>query len=155
MRKLWWLLAILIGAVCITAVIRHYFSPPEKVRSTIRGIQTTHYPKYVFNSCTGKWAVQTGESKDYGNKVSIAYLGQAVGTFYIDDRPVSEDGDTVAWQVLGSEITFPSREAAVKFYENWPGNLDKIAARKKAEKDSADRIKHIEDSTFQCEHNYQ
>lgn len=121
-----------------------------------------HYPKFVHNSCTGKWAVRTGfgiaESYipyfSYYNDVKEQDL--YLGTYYYSGW-MGEGGhiDTITRLALGQEFQFDDSSSAVKAWNRYvQKNKDAvIAAYKKAQADSIS--KHNSDSIFKCKHTYQ
>lgn len=94
------------------------------------------YPKFVHNSCTGKWAIRTSGSPEY------------VG--YPEWRPVFSLGeyamDTIKDAPPGREVYFDDSLSAVKYWKErkYRDSLDEIDFQTR---------KLIRDSIFKC-HQY-
>lgn len=88
------------------------------------------FPKAVHNTCTDKWAIQTGIHSYFG-----------------------EDWDKdSANTMLGMEFQYPSKDSAMKAWTSFVNRTERIEQIR----DSIfKKNKHYADSIFECNHTYQ
>lgn len=122
------------------------------------------YPRYVHNTCSNVWAVQTG--------VGVAVIEPCVMEFYpmyfyeskkttlyfgplhcITMRVENEDRD-VPSKAIGGEYQFLDSATAVRTYERYLLKQDSIARESQADRQKTDSIKRAKDSIFNCQHSY-
>lgn len=107
------------------------------------GVGCSHYPKFVHNKCSGKWAVQAGYGygwSDYyggyekGDDDNLLLKGAKEGILYLGQQPVGlprglillnssympprtyDKIDTVFNAKIGDEMSFDDSTSAVRFY---------------------------------------
>lgn len=128
--------------------------------------QNDKYPKFVKNSCTGLWAIQTGFGKDEPEIISPyrdhylserkevnLFLGKQCRVGFGDYAMVDSK-----FMPAGHENTYSDSSSAVKY---WMALIrsEKQQAKLKAELDAKqhsdkERQKKYDDSVFNCQHSY-
>lgn len=111
-------------------------------------------PRYVHNTCTGVWAVETGKlvygplaGKDDSFQITPLYFGldtrsrmySGMGERSYENTPP----DSAVTDRIGHEFQFDSKEAAISAFTKWTGNPD-----------SSKRRAFLQDSIFKCNHTY-
>lgn len=107
------------------------------------------YPQYVYNKCTGLWAVKLrymeGEPQYYGETVET-WWAQRAG--YHGELHTDHDTGTVS---AGYEFTFKSKQEAINSYRGFARRYNADIAYR----DSVDGIvTKKRDSIFNCQHGY-
>jgi len=141
---------ILKGISFITlSIIMILYSCKDEIRIHYKAPEMIKEFKYVHNSCTGKWALQTGYTQYYQNTKKdttwkeMHYFGTRYYMYFNHE-------DTSDMALIGFEFQFNDTISAKYAYTHWSDTPDSITIRQHI-KDSTDRV---EDSLFKCQHTY-
>lgn len=101
----------------------------------------------VHNSCTGKWAVQTGDTVYFG-------LEKEEEGYSFTTREEYWHIDTLDNVKAGKELQFSNPDSAIITYLHWSGNPDTVQKYRAIYHAKEMRNKEIADSIFKCNHTY-
>lgn len=162
---------LLLAVSCNEASKDQPLPKPHKDMFGGSGVEAYGYPKFVYNKCSSRWAIETGvrgNSKSYFSGQVMSIKDERLGyvSFGGDERFWHEpegDAGVIAvgddsllqfevYSALGHESTFGSRDSAKSLYDR---TLLVFVNQIKREKFVADSTKRANDSAFRCLHTYE